>query len=125
MTSPLKIQKYDPTYSTGCPHCGTTIRFYALSGMGDVAPHFYCNRCSNVFFRETDRELIRGVEPTPELLARIAATLPHCPCGGTFRPGENPKCPHCTRPVEHQSGPVDRLFDPRAIVVEGAALVQE
>jgi len=121
----VKVETHEPAYSTDCPHCGKAIRFYRFSGMGELAPHFYCNRCSNVFFRESDRTCAWGKAATPELLQAIAATLPACACGGHFQPGQNPKCPHCKQPLPHQANPVDRLFDPYAVLVEGAVLVRE
>lgn len=95
--------------------------------MSDVAPHFYCDRCSNVLFRESDRDLLAAREdpPTRELLLTITRTLPGCPCGGHFTPGANPKCPECKRGIPHQDDMVRRLSDPLAILVEGALFVTE
>ncbi|MCM3876034.1 MAG: hypothetical protein NEA02_06390 [Thermoanaerobaculia bacterium] len=101
------------------------VRYYYFSGMGDVSPHFYCDSCSNVFFRQSDRDRIRERQPSAELLEAIAQTLPGCPCGGRFVPGANPKCPHCHREIPHRADPVSRLDDPYAILLEGALMVTD
>ena len=88
--------------------------------MSDCCPHFYCDRCSNAIQREADKKLIWD-EQSSELLARIAASLPACPCGGRFIPGANPKCPKCRAEFKHQDEPVRRLVDPHVILVDGAA----
>ena len=120
-----RTSTHAPTASTPCPGCGKGIAHYRFSSMGDMAPHFYCDRCSNLFFRQSDADRLRTEPVGEELLRRIAATLPECPCGGHFRPGENPKCPHCGSAIPNRLDPVQRLTDPFAVIVEGAALVQE
>lgn len=115
----------EPVASIPCPHCGLEIRYYHYSGMGEAAPHFYCNTCSNLYFNPRHRDLLYGREPSMELLKLIEQELPSCPCGGRFVPGSNPKCPHCGREVEHDSDPVERLSDPYAIQVEGARFISD
>ena len=93
--------------------------------MGDLAPHFYCDTCSNVFFSESFRALLYEQKASSRLLAQIEESLPDCPCGGHFRSGANPKCPHCHHEIAHKRNAVERLDDPYAIVLEGASLVTD
>jgi hypothetical protein len=108
-----------------CPNCGREYGYYWFSGMGDIAPHFYCDRCSNVYFREAHRRLLYEREASRQLVDEIASSLPDCPCGGRFLPGAGPKCPHCRFEFQHQDDPVKRLDDPHAILVGRAALLTE
>ena len=110
--------------STHCPHCNEVIEFYHYSGMGNLAPHFYCDSCSNIFFREKDRMILNNNEPTEEILNEITKDLPKCICGGQFKAGANPKCPHCKKEIEHSSSQVQRLSDPCAIQIKGAYLLR-
>ena len=119
----LHFESRTPTNEIRCKKCKRVIRYYLYSGMGDVAPHFYCDSCSNVFFRESDNHLLHTQGPTESLLNQLAASLPECPCGGRFRPGMNPKCPHCKFELVHQATAVDRLSDPYAIQLENSSLV--
>jgi len=119
----IKEQR-QPCKSINCPSCGEAIKFYHYSGMGGLAPHFYCDTCSNVLFREKDRLKLRQNEPSEELLNEIAKDLPKCICGGQFRAGANTKCPHCRKEVPHQGNPVQRLTDPYVIQLEGAYLLK-
>jgi hypothetical protein len=121
-----KINSREPKKTTICPHCKKEIRFYNFSGMGEFAPHFYCDTCSNVFFRKSDAKLISyDKKLTEELLEEISRSLPSCPCGGHFKVGANPKCPNCHKELPHQYNSLLRLTDPYAILVEGAILVTE
>ena len=92
--------------------------------MSQCFPHFYCDRCSNVIHRAADQRLVWN-ESSQELLDRVAATLPDCPCGGRFTPGANPKCCHCGEEIPHQNDPVERLGDPHMIVVDGACVFSD
>lgn len=108
-----------------CPSCAKLTPAWQSSGMSESFPHFYCDKCSNVIHREQDKELVYPVEPTQELLDKIAATLPDCPCGGHFRPGANPKCPNCNVEYAHQWNPVQRLTVPFLILLDGSCLIRD
>jgi hypothetical protein len=120
----FKREKRESVKSISCPHCDGIIEYYNYSGMGDLAPHFYCDLCSNIFFRESDRTKIYGKDLTEELLSEITEDLPRCICGGQFKAGANPKCPHCKKDLDHKHNPVQRLADTYVIQVKGAYLLQ-
>ena len=113
-----------PCNSINCPHCNAVVEFYHYSGMGDLAPHFYCDSCSNLFFREEDRLKIRNRDITEKLLNELRESLPACPCGGQFSPDASPKCPHCNTEIKHQKTPLERLTDSYAIQLKGARLLK-
>jgi hypothetical protein len=114
----------DPCKSINCPHCKGIVEFYHYSGMGDLVPHFYCDTCSNILFREEDHHKVRDREITIELLNELSENLPACPCGGQFSPEASPKCPHCKREIKHQETPLKMLSDPYAIQIKGARLLK-
>lgn len=92
--------------------------------MSDLWPHFYCDRCSNAIHSEADKQ-IAWSEQTSEVVQRIAAALPACPCGGHFKPGANPKCPACGAEFAHQNDVVRRLTDPCVILIHGACFFSD
>ena len=102
-----------------CPACRCATPAWRSSGMSDCWPHFYCNRCSNAVWRLEDQDSA-WERQDEETLAAIAATLPDCPCGGSFVPGANPKCPGCGAEFTHQNEPLKRLTDPCVILIDGA-----
>jgi len=124
----MKIVTYDSTNPwTGhlaCGACGHLTPAWRSSGMSQLFPHFYCNRCSNVIHRRGDQALVRE-QSTPELLKKIAATLPDCPCGGRFTPGANPKCQKCGWESTNWWTVVTRLGDPNMVVVDGACVFSD
>lgn len=91
--------------------------------MGEIFPHFYCDRCSNVYFNEKNRELIYKNNKSKELLEFIEKNLPHCCCDGKFTPYSGPKCPHCNHLLVQIVDPIARLDEPHAIVIDGAYLL--
>lgn len=111
--------------SMKCPSCARLTPAWQSSGMSECFPHFHCDTCSNVVHREQDKELVYQSEPTQELLDRIVATLPKCPCGGQFRPGANPKCPHCRTEFTPQWNPVQRLVASQMVLLDGVCLIRD
>lgn len=106
-----------------CPSCSRKIKAWVPSGMSQMCPHFYCDRCSNVVCRDSDKAVVwKEKKSSQKLLEKVAATLPSCPCGGLFKPGANPKCPFCGGEFKHQQDPVARLDDPYLVLVDGACL---
>jgi hypothetical protein len=114
----------EPCKSINCPNCKGNVEFYHYSGMGDLVPHFYCNTCSNILFREDDHHKIRNREITVALLNELSKSLPACPCGGQFSPEASPKCPHCKLEIKHQETALKKLTDPYAIQIKGASLLK-
>jgi hypothetical protein len=107
-----------------CPACKHIVRAWRSSGMSDCFPHFYCDRCSNAIQREADKQMAWS-EQSLEIVQRIAATLPDCPCGGHFKPGTNPKCPACGGEFAHKNDTVRRLTDPNVILIHGACMFND
>ncbi|UOQ66696.1 hypothetical protein [Hymenobacter volaticus] len=104
-----------------CPACQQNNLAWRSSGMSEAFPHFYCSLCSNVILQRKAQELVY-YEATPELLARIAATLPACPCGGHFTPTAGPKCHWCHHEIPIVRDPVAHLQNPNMVVLNGACV---
>jgi len=107
-----------------CPKCSTEIFAWQSSGMSESFPHFYCDKCSNVILRDSDKPKVRD-EVSEKVLSEIESTLPSCECGGQFRAGANPKCPVCRFEFKHQNDSVKRLIDPHMIIFDNAVLCDE
>lgn len=104
-----------------CNHCQGLNEGWRSSGMSDCFPHFFCSNCSNVVYRQADKALIYAAPVVDAvLLARIAESLPACPCGGHFRPGVGPKCRHCHYEIDLINDPVAYLQNPHMLVLDGA-----
>lgn len=123
MNTELESHAPPPNGAVPCPICAAEIRFWDAAAQGGVFPHFYCDTCSNVYWSHADWVRAQSNQDRTAALAEIVASLPPCPCGGRFVPGSNPACPTCGARIPHQDDPAERLFDPHAIVVEGARLL--
>lgn len=107
-----------------CPACHHDNVGWRSSGMSEAFPHFYCSRCSNVYLNRQAQELVY-YEATPELLTRVAATLPACPCGGHFTPTAGPKCAACHHEIPVVRNPVQHLQNPNMVLLDGACLIHD
>jgi hypothetical protein len=104
-----------------CPACHQLTPGWRSSAMSECCPHFFCSDCSNVIYRDANKQLLyEAAEVNPELLAQIAATLPECPCGGRFTPGAGPKCRHCHQEIPLVKDAVAYLQNPHMVVLDGA-----
>jgi len=124
MNSKYIAYQRDPVAYKACSNCNLWIRYYRFDGTS-MAPHFYCDSCSNIFFSSEHRKKIWGKRLTDQLLLEIEETLPLCSCGGQFKPSQNPKCPHCHHEIKHDDSPLQRLTDPYAILVDGASVISD
>jgi len=93
--------------------------------MSECFPHFYCERCSNVIWRSSDRDIVCSSELSQGLAESLAKELPQCKCGGSFKSGANPKCPSCKHEFKHSNSIVQRLTDPCVILLQGAIFTSE
>ena len=119
----MEIVEYDRSLQwvgdVSCPDCDGLTPAWRSSGMSNCFPHFFCNTCSNVIHRQSDRELV-WQEKSQDILDRIAETLPNCACGGAFAPNCGPKCMHCNAQIPIVTDAVDYLHNPNMIVIHGA-----
>lgn len=121
----MRADKIAGTKQRACPSCHHSFSFWHTSAMSECAPHFYCERCSNVIWRERDREAVARLGPKPETAAAIVASLPACGCGGRFSADSAPKCPACGFLFRHQHSVAYRLQDPHVILIAGATFYTE
>lgn len=84
-----------------CEHCG---RFYRYSlwdcGFGDNS-YAYCDQCGMLALLSYSHPFIAGLPKLGDLNAQIDESweqyLRPCACGGSFRMGASPRCPHCNK----------------------------
>src|SRR5579863_6215714 len=82
-----------------CEHCGRFYR-YSLwhSGFGDNS-YAYCDDCGMLAILNYTNPYVAGLPQPSVQFAEIDATwesfLQPCACGGRFREGAVPRCPHC------------------------------
>ena len=102
-----------------CPNCSGLTPAWRSSGMSECFPHFFCDTCSNVIHRESDKRLVWS-EKSQEILDAISKTLPTCSCGGQFSPNCGPKCKHCNTQIPVVRNAVEYLHNPNMIAADGA-----
>ncbi|WP_318434809.1 hypothetical protein [Photobacterium leiognathi] len=119
----MKVVEYDRSLQwvgdVKCPKCNGLTPAWRSSGMSECFPHFFCDTCSNVIQRESDKKIVWH-DKSQEALEKIAKTLPKCSCGGQFAPSCGPKCKHCNTEIPIVRDAVEYLHNPNMIVVDGA-----
>ena len=124
-----------PCRSVPCPTCGGDIRFTTMR-LNWPQPFLYCNACSNILRRESDRKKVQAAldrwgsrtedEVLHEHYLQLESSAPPCPCGGRFELWANVKCPHCQVTVPYSSRDPDlhvRLNDETMVVLDQAMVL--
>lgn len=119
-----------------CVQCRTAIPFTTLHLTITPHPFMYCEECSNVLLRESDRDrLHRTLENSPEqamtnavmrYFEEMEATAPPCTCGGRFTTWAYVKCPSCGFRIPYNNGVQDpevRAQNRIVIVINGAKVI--
>ncbi len=83
-----------------CEHCDRSFRYDLLhNGFNDSA-YAYCEQCGMLTILD-GWKIPAGINLTihqiitPEIEPLLAA----CPCGGRFKAGASPRCPHCVSAI--------------------------
>lgn len=91
------------TQSTGeCEHCDKQFGYFLIhSGFADSV-YAYCGFCGRTAVLSIYDKRMRGIggcAPYQEICASVEPFLEPCECGGTFKKGASPRCPHCKKPL--------------------------
>lgn len=97
---------YDPTMSSPhesvgtCEHCGAQFNYWlSHSGFGENA-YAYCDSCGKTAILSHWNKKMPRLPDCPgqqEICAAMEPYLQPCSCGGRFRRGAAPRCPHCNQ----------------------------
>ena len=83
-----------------CEHCKKTFGYWLLhSGFNDSV-YAYCDSCGTTAVLSLwDKRMpkLRNCPVHQEMCSAMASDLLPCACGGTFRKGSAPRCPHCNK----------------------------
>jgi hypothetical protein len=88
-------------YDTGhCEHCKKTFGYYLIHNGFNESSYAYCNSCGMTALLD-GWKIPKGVQiPRHQnISAKIEPLLQPCKCGGTFKAGASPRCPHCREPL--------------------------
>jgi hypothetical protein len=86
-----------------CDNCGKHFGYYLIHSGFNNSFYAYCDRCGcTALLSAFDKRLQKPTAHRPvleEIALELERLLAHCRCGGQFRKGASPRCPHCTRPL--------------------------
>jgi len=94
------MRKLDPGQ---CEHCGKQFGYYLVhSGFSDIC-YAYCTDCGMIaglsIYSMEMPSLPSGYHPFQEICVELEPHIQPCACGGTFKKGASPRCPHCNQPL--------------------------
>jgi hypothetical protein len=86
-----------------CEHCERTYRYSLYHcGFGDIS-YAYCDTlgelCTLDYWSKGLPTWPPGCGRHQEICADLESALKQCPCGGHFKKGASPRCPHCRNPL--------------------------
>jgi hypothetical protein len=98
-----------------CEHCRQTFKYsLAHCGFGDCA-YAYCDSCGKTAILSMWYERIPELPNCPwqqEMCAAWEPYLQPCACGGTYKNGASPRCPHCSQTLS--AGAATVYIEPNA-----------
>ena len=79
-----------------CEHCRKTFGYYLIHNGFNESSYAYCDQCGMPVLLHTEK-IPKGVnvEPHQVITQDVERHLLPCSCGGSFRSGAGPRCPHC------------------------------
>jgi hypothetical protein len=83
-----------------CQHCKLRFGYYLIHNGFNESAYAYCEACGTTAL--LDRwKVPTGIEVAlyHAITPGIESHLAKCPCGGAFRAGASPRCPHCREPL--------------------------
>jgi hypothetical protein len=97
-----------------CEHCSQVYNYMLLhSGFGDKA-YAYCETCGKLATLDGWNPRMKNIPVDVgwhhEINTDVERYLLPCSCGGRFRKGASPRCPHCTVPLsaERAAGHIEQ-----------------
>jgi hypothetical protein len=91
----------DENFGT-CEHCQRRFRYrLGHSGFGDCV-YAYCDSCGRTAILSLWDKRMPNLPDCPvqcEMCSAMEPYLQPCECGGSFRRGSSPRCPHCIQPL--------------------------
>ena len=88
-----------------CEHCNRTFAYYLIHCGFSDSSYSYCASCGSTSLLKywswdqspATPKLPPGCPPQQEICSEWEPYIESCWCGGAFRKGASPRCPHCTR----------------------------
>jgi hypothetical protein len=93
-----------------CEHCGKQFGYYLIhSGFNDTC-YAYCTDCGmtaelSVYSKEMP-QLPSDCDPFREICVELEPHIQSCMCGGTFKKGASPRCPHCKQRLSAEAATI-------------------
>jgi len=89
-----------------CEHCGKSFGYQLYHcGFGECS-YAYCSQCGMTavlsHWYEHMPKIPSGSLPQQEISEEFEQFLKPCSCGGIFKKGSHPRCPHCHQPLSAQ-----------------------
>jgi len=80
-----------------CDQCSKSFGYYLIHNGFNDSSYAYCDSCGMTALLNLYQIPKIGIklEPYQAIASEIEPFLQDCSCGGNFRSGEAPRCPHC------------------------------
>ena len=82
-----------------CDKCTGTYAYYLIHNGFDESCYAYCSACGMTAVIDTEYKdrTAEGFPPHRSISSRAEQFLAPCSCGGAFKAGAAPRCPHCNQ----------------------------
>lgn len=80
-----------------CDKCDRAFDYYVVHNGFNDSSYAYCSGCGLTALIDTNQKdrSDEGLPPHRSITAKGEHSLAGCGCGGSFKAGATPRCPHC------------------------------
>ncbi len=80
-----------------CDTCHQQFSYYLIHNGFNDSSYTYCDKCGKTSLLDHwHNNLPKGIKLKYQVIdKRVTSFLKSCDCGGTFKKGASPRCPHC------------------------------
>jgi hypothetical protein len=90
-----------------CDHCAKQFGYYLILSGFDDSSYAYCSGCGATaqlsLYDKRMPKVIQDCPPYREICVELERYIRPCNCGGTFKKGNSPRCPHRKQPLSAEA----------------------
>ena len=86
-------------HNAACGSCNSTFQYYLIHSGFNESAYAYCELCGRTLIIALPFQTPgyrSDLQPLGLISSHTEPYLERCMCGGRFRAGASPRCPHCT-----------------------------
>ena len=90
-----------------CERCTKEFGYYLIHSGFNNSSYAYCSGCGMTahlsLYGKRMPKILKDRSPYQEVWVELEQYIQPCQCGGAFKKGASPRCPHCKQPLSAEA----------------------